>query len=414
MKIGIITFHRSINYGAVTQCYSLANEIKRRFPEDMIEVIDYYPQFREERYKPSLKNYLFGSTRKENPVILNTKIILSQCRRLLFHPAYAKNLGIRYRAFQASMKYLPLSDKRYNQNNEEEFRKEIFGKYDAIVVGSDCVWEWTSVPLPNAYYLCGDFGSKKLSFAASAGTDDFSLLDKEKKELLRKSVADFDYIGVRDTSTEYVLKQLSLPDLVWHHNCDPTTFLDMDALAPYKEMVRDRMKKLGVPEDKIVIAVMGSEKYGKMARQIFGDKATYIALYVPNRYCDYQLLDLTVLEWAASFALFDLTFTTFFHGTMLSLVNNTPVLSFDTLPEREKQITKLRELYSRLGLQGFYHRDDGVFSAEEMERINMIAWDFVNNPPKAQIAEAITKEAATAESFFEYLAMLHQEDAQER
>ena len=413
MRIGILTFHRSINYGAVTQCYTLAKEIQRRFPTDMVEVIDYAPMFRNERYIPSLKNVLFGSVKKENPLVLNVKIIASQIHRMFLQPQYLHLEKKRYKSFLESMECLPLSDKQYTYSTVEMLRKAIYGKYDIIVVGSDCIWEWTTIPLPNAYYLCGDFGAKKISFAASAGTDQFGLLNDHDKEILKQSLKEFSYIGVRDTSTEYVLKQLMIPGLKWHHNCDPTTFLDTSTLIPYKEKVQAKLKKLGVPKDKICIGIMGNETYAKIARKIFGNKAVYIALYVPNKFCDYQLMDLPVLEWASSFALFHLTFTTFFHGTMLSLVNGTPVLSFDTLPETPNQITKLRELYNRLGLQDFYHRVDGDLSSEDMKHIERIAHRLVENPPKHQIAEAIRKEAASAESFFDYLSMLHNREEME-
>lgn len=413
MKIGILTFHRSINYGAVTQCYALATEIQKRFPSDIVEVIDYAPKFRIEKYIPSLKRILLGSTSRKNSLLLNAKIIISQIIRIIRHPDYLMLERKKYKAFQNSMEYLPLSKEQYTYNDVDALRKMIYGNYDIIVVGSDCVWEWTSVPLPNAYYLCGDFGALKLSYAASAGTDQVSLLSDEERQLLRQSVSDFAYIGVRDTSTEYVLKQLEIPGLQWNHNCDPTTFLDRRVLLPYKEKVEVKFKALNIPEEKIIIGIMGSEKYAQIARGIFGDKAVYIALYIPNRYCDYQFLDLPVLEWASSFGLFDLTFTTFFHGTMLSLVNQTPVLSFDTLPESKQQITKLRELYNRLGLQGFYHRINGVIASSEMEVIKKTAWAFVENPPCEQIAEALKREARSAESFFEYLMALHDEENRE-
>ena len=41
MKIGILTFHRPINYGAFLQSYALSNQIKRCFPESTVEIVDY-------------------------------------------------------------------------------------------------------------------------------------------------------------------------------------------------------------------------------------------------------------------------------------------------------------------------------------------------------------------------------------
>ena len=273
MKIGILTFHRSINYGAVTQCYTLATEIQRRFPADTVEVIDYAPKYRIEKYIPSLKKLIFGSTNKKNGLLLNTKIVISQIQRIIQQPEYLMLEKRRYQAFQESMECLPLSKEQYSYNDVDMLRKAIYGMYDVIVVGSDCVWEWTSVPLPNAYYLCGDFGARKVSFAASAGTDQVSRLENNERQLLQESISDFAYVGVRDTSTEYVLKQLKIPELKWNHNCDPTTFLDVSVLLPYKEKVQAKLSKLSIPRNKIVIGIMGCEKYGAMARRIFGDEA---------------------------------------------------------------------------------------------------------------------------------------------
>ena len=43
MKLGILTFHKSINYGAFMQCYALSQRLQRDFPQIEVEVIDYHP-----------------------------------------------------------------------------------------------------------------------------------------------------------------------------------------------------------------------------------------------------------------------------------------------------------------------------------------------------------------------------------
>ena len=50
MKIGILTFHRAHNYGAVLQCYAL-QEVLKGMGHD-VEVIDYRQKWTEEVYKP--------------------------------------------------------------------------------------------------------------------------------------------------------------------------------------------------------------------------------------------------------------------------------------------------------------------------------------------------------------------------
>ena len=41
-KIGILTFHNSINNGAVMQAYSLSKKIQQVMPESKVEIIDYH------------------------------------------------------------------------------------------------------------------------------------------------------------------------------------------------------------------------------------------------------------------------------------------------------------------------------------------------------------------------------------
>ena len=40
-KIGILTFHRALNYGAILQTYALQQKLKILFQTDEIYVIDY-------------------------------------------------------------------------------------------------------------------------------------------------------------------------------------------------------------------------------------------------------------------------------------------------------------------------------------------------------------------------------------
>lgn len=407
MKIGILTFHRSINYGAVAQCYALSKRIQEDFPEAVVEVIDYVPQFRLDNYKVSLYNYIFGTVTSKNSMILNLKIVFCKILGLLRSWDNYKLLKTREKAFENSMSFLPLSKEKYRQNNVANFCESVKGKYDVIIVGSDCVWEWSTVPFPNAYYLIGDYGAKKMSFAASAGTDDFEKLNGTLQYKLREALEDFSYIGVRDTSTEYVLKAAKV-DKIINHNCDPTTFLNMEQLCGYKERVRQHLLEAGIDFKKPIIGVMGNEKIAKLARDIFGDDYCYVALYMPNHLCDVNMLGLTVPEWMTIFSFFKLTFTTFFHGTMLSLVNRVPVLSFDYLPETEQQITKLHELYLRLDLPGFYHRGKRVYNEDDVNRIGEIARKLVNEPPTEQIDREIIKESQYYDSFYNSMKKLHE------
>ena len=234
MKIGILTYHRSVNYGAVTQCYMLSSRLQRDFPDAEVEVIDYAPQWRIDSYEPTLKNFIFMGVGKETDWKLKMKIVAAKLAELIAHPGRYRQIRTRYAAFHRSMDCLPLSKETYRQSDTASFREAVRGKYDLIVVGSDCVWNWTTVPLPSPYFLSGDFGAVKASFAASVGTDDYAKLSEQERQELREAIGDFRYIGVRDSSSEYVVSGVC-PGKPFYHNCDPTTLLDPAELEPYRQ-----------------------------------------------------------------------------------------------------------------------------------------------------------------------------------
>lgn len=405
MKIGVLTYHRSINYGAVTQCYALTDRLQRDFPGAIVEVIDYAPQWRIDSYKPTIKNFIFSGVNRNNDRKLNVKIVCAKVLEIVTHPGHFRDIKKRYAAFQRSLDSLPLSKEQYRQNDAADFRAAVRGKYDLIVVGSDCVWNWTTVPLPSPYYLSGDFGAVKASFAASVGTDDYAKLSGQERQELREAIDDFRYVGVRDSSSEYVVEGLC-PGKPFYHNCDPTTLLTPAQLEPYRQRVREKLIKNKIDPDKPLVCVMGNEKLGKLARTIFGGKAQLVGVYVPNRYCDVFLPDLEALEWAALFGLCRLTVTTFFHGTMLSLVNRVPVLSFDYLPETAQQHTKLHELYDRLGLKKMYYRGQRDYAGGDLKAIEANALDLFENPPTDEIAAALERESESYDSLKAFIGGL--------
>lgn len=408
MKIGILTFHRSVNYGAVTQCYALASRLQRDVPDAEVEVIDYAPQWRVDSYRPTLRNFICKGISKANSRKLNAKIVFAKLAELVFHPNRYRLIKDRYAAFQRSMAWLPLSKESYRQSDAASFREAVYGKYDLIVVGSDCVWEWSTVPLPSPYYLPGDFGAVKASFAASVGTDDYRRLSDRECADLREAIGDFAYVGVRDASSEYVVGGVC-PGTTYFHNCDPAVLLDVSALEPYRRRVREKLLRSGIDPERPIVCVMGNEKIGKLARSIFDGRAQLVGVYVPNRYCDVFLSDLEVPEWAALFGFCKLTVTTFFHGTMLSLVNRVPVQSFDYLPETERQHTKLHELYDRLGLKRMYYRGKREYDEADLKAIRANALALYEHPPVDEIAAALEREGTSYASFRAFVRALHTE-----
>ena len=181
MKIGILTFHRSINYGAFMQCYSLSQRLKRDFPQHTIEVIDYTSGKIQSYYDKQIEN---------SPA--STALKLTQ----------------RYEAFRQVLNTLPLSSRQLVGDSCEEVMQWLNEEYDVVIVGSDAVWNWIIRGFPNPYFL-KDYKGLKLSYAASAHGQSFRAMTAEQKTYLKEAFSDFYYLGVRDSNTEAMVTTLT-------------------------------------------------------------------------------------------------------------------------------------------------------------------------------------------------------------
>ncbi len=210
IKCGVLTFHRTTNFGSYLQTYGLYKKICDLGYE--CEIIDYRCPAIESR--ESLK-----PTRS----IFNPKEI---ARRILIMPALnkkAENL-VRFSNdnMKLSEKYLPNSISQAELN------------YDKIIVGSDIVWGLDITDNDFNYFL--DFVSdsaKKYAFSSSVGNYKKSINDKKITDLLK----DFSQIAVRENEAVNWVKDLSDKDADWV--CDPTMLLTKEewlSVLPIKKI----------------------------------------------------------------------------------------------------------------------------------------------------------------------------------
>lgn len=392
MKIGILTFHRSYNYGAYMQSYALSRRIKKDFPEVDVEIIDYATARMYRNYDTSLRSYIFGTVDNPNALITVCKKIV----KLILHPTQLKKTRILHNAFERDLKYLPLSDYRIISDDCQEAFDAIRGKYDVIVVGSDCVWEFITYGFPNPYFLNDDLGTVKMSYAATSDRMHISVLTTEQIDYIKEALDDFTYLGIRDIATQNLIRNI-LPQCDVSHNCDPTILLEMDALSAEKEIVAQKLMDAGIDLNKPIIGLMCGEAIADVAMKYFGKDYQYVSVYWNNKKSDANLCDLPPREWATVFSFFKLTITRFFHGTILSMKNGTPALTIDEWPMADNEhISKLEDLYNRLGLREHYCRRCDFFDRDKQEEILNTAKGFINkSADKLKIIKALEKEAET-------------------
>lgn len=394
-RVGILTFHKSINYGAFMQCYSLAHRMQQDFPDCRVEVIDYVPLRTLAAHDVSLPSYLFGSRAKR----LSLRMTAARARGLLRNPVTLREQRTLVNAFRANWSCLPMSETPYYTDDYEAVLADLAQKYDAVVVGSDCVWEFFVDKFPNVFFLGDRAISAKFSYAASSDRMYLPNVPKERQEYIRQALESFRYLGVRDVATEHFLGEI-LPQATLSHNCDPTLLLDMEALPSNLDQVRRELTEHGIDLSRPIIGIMGDDNIGALIRRIFGTEYQVVAVYSNTKYADYFLNDLPPLEWARVFSLFAVTFTRYFHGTILSLKNGTPTVTLDPWKmEDAEHITKIKDLFNRLDLNEHYFLRKPSYTEEEVQAIGSAARRFIAEPDTEKIAAAVKREADSYNHF---------------
>ena len=196
MKIGILTYHRAHNYGAMLQAIATQYVLSKAGHDAFF--VDYYPDYHKKRYelrKPSLKR-LF-----RHP--------LAFWRELRLMPNKKKRIES-FLDFQA--KYID----PYCRSEKEHF--------DSVVYGSDQIWrkQQPRMEYNPIYFGVGLNASKHVSYAASIDSIPQTDVDLSSfKQLLQN----LNQITVRENALRECCKSLGFDaDLV----IDPTFLMDSD------------------------------------------------------------------------------------------------------------------------------------------------------------------------------------------
>ena len=380
MKIGILTFHRPINYGAFLQAYALSHKLETCFPGIKIEIVDYIP-----------------------PVERN-KIILNVVRTLKHYGVSVAVKDIaKIRVFNSALKYLPLSDTYLCVNRLEQLFEYIDKEYNVLIIGSDAVFNWNQNGYPTAFIPQYNFKIPVVTYAASVHGLKYNEVAKDKIRESGKAFSKMDFIGVRDKNTEKFVK-LCDDKLNPVHCCDPTFVMDFDGLyaLPHRS-VEQILTRYKVDNKKPYIVVMLEDtKIGYDIYNKFSEQYTVISLFKNNKYSDIFLYDLSPIEWALIIKRASLMVTNYFHGTLFALTQKVPAVVVDMSNYDEPYEGKLKDLMIRR----FELSDLYVIHHEWNEKRNKIisnCEDGLKGKYKKNILEGIAKEQ---KSFFDFVSRL--------
>ena len=337
-KIGIITFHMACNYGAVLQAFALQTKLGQLFPEDEVEIIDYYCPAIEDRTK------IFHFTKTGNCF-----------RDLLRFMFQFRARAVRYISFNSFRnKHLKLSKDRYNGENI----KQIQNTYDIIWSGSDQIWNLESTGFDENYFLAfADQATSKCAYAASFG---FQSAYENCKNLILNLLSRYDAISVREA--------IGTQELRDSFGCPPQIHVDPTLLLKADEWKNIEAKNLKLPDKYLLVyCILEPNQLLTEVRKISKDTGLpvyYIGNDIKNK--DFKHLPhLSVEEFLTWISHADLVATTSFHGTVFSILNHVNFITeFNT---QGKYNTRVEHLLDTLALPG---RNVECTAFNPMEPIN--------------------------------------------
>lgn len=346
-KVGILTFFRPLNYGAVLQAYALSTFIKNRFGYD-VELIDFRVprvEYCRKLFRPKEYVELVGQPKQ-------------LVKRIGADLVYAKTNKRRKCHFDSFIeRYLNVSKETYWS---EEDLKQKARVYDVYISGSDLVWNPEMAEGVNSVFFHSyvtDNTKIKLSYAASVGV---TSLPESVLENYAKWMLNLDYVSVRERSSVDLLQSICRKTI--ENVLDPV-------LLTTEEDWAELIKGGKIIKQKYVLAFM--LEYSRVLIETVKEIAAenncqIITLDQRNYYKDSNVS----LEWEADPETFlslvknaSYVVTNSFHGCAFSLIFHKELWC---IPHTTRGI-RMTELLSTLDLQSRIVGKDWTYSETEIE-----------------------------------------------
>lgn len=315
-KIAILTLNGYKNYGNRLQNYALQEVLKKyNFHVDTIinEPV---------KLKRSLKSKIFEHIMKIKKN--NLKNIFHKVKSKLWLFIKGKqviSLDFEREVIFKDFSFNYLSETKQNNLNFEKFLLTNIKNYSFYIIGSDQVWNPTSV-CGSSFYFAGFAPKKKrIAYAPSFGV---STIPEEFKENYKKWLNDMKHISVREEEGSKIIKDLTGRDVPVH--VDPTLLLTKEKWLTIKKPASNKPNEKymvtyflgGVPQEyKNQIKKIAKDNNLKVIN--LGDikeKETYIT--GPSEFVDY-------------ISSCNIICTDSFHGTVFSILFEKPFIVYERI-----------------------------------------------------------------------------------
>ena len=209
MKIGVVTYHKADNYGAMLQAFALAKYLDTTYND--VEIVDYWPHYHAEVYKLwKWDGIYFRQCSWKSKIKYVVKALLFASKKYIRHRNFAR--------FSRIMNIV---------NDDGRL-------YDAAFYGSDTIWNiWKNNELysgfDSVYWGNEHVNAKyKFSYAPSMGN---ALDDDMTKAHCQKYLSNFKKISVRENQLRLLLNKWGYNEVT--HVVDPTCLLTKEQWDNY-------------------------------------------------------------------------------------------------------------------------------------------------------------------------------------
>lgn len=231
MKIGIISefSKQTVNYGNCLQAYALNRYIRKIGDFDVVDTL-YFPN-------PFQRKYLIA------PVRYTATYILCRTRNLIRNLPhdYVLRRQVTIEQVVARLEAFHIfQQSRMNiRDGDMSWETLLDSDYDLFIVGSEVVWHQLKYCVNRIKFL--DFEARKdFRNVAYAASFDDNWIPKCNEKYLRKCLADFDTISVREASAVTLLETIGVKGAV--HALDPTLLFsaeEWEEIESRPEEIRD-------------------------------------------------------------------------------------------------------------------------------------------------------------------------------
>ncbi|MDD6082296.1 MAG: polysaccharide pyruvyl transferase family protein [Oscillospiraceae bacterium] len=367
MKIAILTFHCSYNYGSALQAYALQTFLERK--GHSVKIVDYVLSSDFKQYK----------LLRFDRYIKNPKYLLSDI--------FFLNKTIRRKRNFVSFKenFLNCTEKKYFDDDD---MSELNAMFDAFICGSDQIWNTacTCRVIP-AYFLSFVSDDKlKIAYAPSVAQIHDEISDEEKKQL-KKLVNRIDYISVREESTAPYIKQFTdkQVDIV----LDPTLLLDK---KDYCDLISDELNF----ENRKYIFYYTLQKNVEMEDYCYRLseekklKILYISKVDIKRFKNSEnIYGISPNDFIGYIRNAEYIVTNSFHATVFSIIFEKQLCTFGT----KKSFVRMQDFLRELGIEQRIYKDSSFNIDEKIDYSDVkIRKRELTNHSKEYIENALKRD----------------------